>query len=375
MMVLVSMPRSLAHDAHRREEDDVADARGERGDAVVLGQPDRHADGEEQRQVREDRVARLRHHAARRSPAASEKLAAADAQQDAGHRQHRDRQHHATCRSSGGSANAFLNDGYQVLLSLSLIRIGIRRTAPAARGLAPPSAAPALPRRGLAFVEASLRICALIAGDRGHADAQLIHADPDQDRHRAADRCAMPPHTPTHLPCRVRALAPSARSAAAPPGAAHRPAAPAWDARGPSPACIGSGRWCRWRRSRPRARRLLGHDAAAGTSTMMPTLTAGTPSRGLLLGQDRLGGAQLVQRRDHREHDVQIGQMAPRAGSRGAACGTSRAGRGPPGRRARRGTGFPPWESAGRTAACRRRHRACGSRAVGRGRALRRRRR
>ena len=39
----------------------------------------------------------------------------------------------------------------------------------------------------------------------------------------------------------------------------------------------------------------------------MPTLTLAAGG-GLFLRQDALGGAQFLQRRDHREHDVQVGQ-------------------------------------------------------------------
>jgi hypothetical protein len=84
----------LGADAHRREEDDVADRPGECGDTVVFGQSDGYTDGKEQGQVREDRVTRGGHHLGDDLGQPCE-VGAAHAEQDARHGEHRDRQHHA----------------------------------------------------------------------------------------------------------------------------------------------------------------------------------------------------------------------------------------------------------------------------------------
>ena len=87
-------PAQLRAHPHGGEKDDVADRAGERGDAVVFRQADRDADGEEQRQIAEDRVARFRHDL-RDAFGQPREVGAADAEQNARDRQHRDRQHHA----------------------------------------------------------------------------------------------------------------------------------------------------------------------------------------------------------------------------------------------------------------------------------------
>ena len=57
-MIVVGLDaETFREDPHRGDEDDVPDGAGERGDAVIVGQPDGDADGEEQRQVTEDRAA------------------------------------------------------------------------------------------------------------------------------------------------------------------------------------------------------------------------------------------------------------------------------------------------------------------------------
>ena len=80
------------HDAHGGEHHQVADRGGDGGDAVVLGEAERDADGEDQRQVGEDHVARVLHQSAKRVPESME-VGRADAQQQTRDRQHRDRQH------------------------------------------------------------------------------------------------------------------------------------------------------------------------------------------------------------------------------------------------------------------------------------------
>ena len=66
----------------------------ERGHAVIFRQADGDADGEEERQIAEDGVARFRHDL-RNDLGQPRKVSAADAEQDAGNRKDRDRQHHA----------------------------------------------------------------------------------------------------------------------------------------------------------------------------------------------------------------------------------------------------------------------------------------
>jgi hypothetical protein len=80
------------HDAERRQEHDEADGSGQRRDAVVVGQSQRHADREDERQRAEDGAARLRHHIRQRRWQTRE-VRAADTEQQSGHRQHRDREH------------------------------------------------------------------------------------------------------------------------------------------------------------------------------------------------------------------------------------------------------------------------------------------
>ena len=93
-MGLLSMPLEVGADAHGGEEDDVTHRAGQRGDAVVVRQTDRHADGEEQRQTSEDRAAG-RGHDLRDGIRQPRKVRAAHAEQNAGDREHGNRQHHA----------------------------------------------------------------------------------------------------------------------------------------------------------------------------------------------------------------------------------------------------------------------------------------
>ena len=51
MAVVVSMPADLRENAHRGQEDGKSPLSRQRRHAVVVGQADRHADGEEQRQI------------------------------------------------------------------------------------------------------------------------------------------------------------------------------------------------------------------------------------------------------------------------------------------------------------------------------------
>ena len=92
--VAVVDAEELRERAHRGEQDDVAHRARERGDAVVLGEPDRDADREEQRQSSEDRAAGRGHHL-RDGVRQPREVRAADAEQNAGDGQHRHRQHHA----------------------------------------------------------------------------------------------------------------------------------------------------------------------------------------------------------------------------------------------------------------------------------------
>jgi len=80
------------HHAHGREHDHVADGRGDGGDAVILGVTQRHADREDQGQVAEDDVARELHQVGKQGGHPVE-FGGADSQEQAGHRQHGDRQH------------------------------------------------------------------------------------------------------------------------------------------------------------------------------------------------------------------------------------------------------------------------------------------
>ena len=86
--------QELREGAHRREEDDIAHGPGERRHAVVVGEPDRDADGEEQRKVSKDRAAGGRHDL-REGLGQPREVRAADAEENAGDGQHGDRQHHA----------------------------------------------------------------------------------------------------------------------------------------------------------------------------------------------------------------------------------------------------------------------------------------
>ena len=166
----------LRADAHRGEEDDVADRAGERGDAVVFRQPDGDADGEEQRQIAEDRVAR-RGHDLRDALGQPREVRAADAEQDAGDRQHRDRQHHALAdlleeREGVLEVTAWLQ------VSRRSFGIGNER-AHVLRGFRGERALGEL----AALVEAQRADLRLYRGDRGQADAQFVHADAEEDRH------------------------------------------------------------------------------------------------------------------------------------------------------------------------------------------------
>jgi hypothetical protein len=93
MIGFTSMPWSFAHTPIARGRRPSRRAR-ERGDAVIFREADGDADGEEQRQVAENGVARFRHDE-REALGQPREVRAADAEQDAGDGQHRDRQHHA----------------------------------------------------------------------------------------------------------------------------------------------------------------------------------------------------------------------------------------------------------------------------------------
>ena len=160
-------------DAHRGEKDDVTGGAGQRGDAVVFGQADGDADGEEQRQIAEDRVARFRHDE-RDALGQPREVRAADAEQDAGDRQHRDRQHHALADlleeregvlevEHGGLVFGFGNERADFLGGGAVRARAAARSRQSAR--------------------LSRRICAFTAGNRRQADAELVHAEADEDRH------------------------------------------------------------------------------------------------------------------------------------------------------------------------------------------------
>ena len=61
MIGFTSIPAQLRAHTHGGEKHHVAGRAGERGDAVVFRQANRDTDGEEQRQIAEDGVARFRH--------------------------------------------------------------------------------------------------------------------------------------------------------------------------------------------------------------------------------------------------------------------------------------------------------------------------
>ena len=262
------------HHAHRREHHHEADHRGERGDAVVAGEPERDADREDERQVAEDGAARLRHHVRhdRRQPG---EVRAADAEEDAGHRQHRDRQHQRLADllqpAEGGAPDAHAGPP--------------RSDARADQSRAPPqpSAASSASRARLAAL-APATACAPAPSPPGQrARSTLSSSTPSpistgtacgSPASRAAD--ADPP------PLRVRAGRRSARSGAAPTDGARRPAgaSPGWV------RSIASVYWVRSfvpmeKKSASRAKRSA-RSAAAGVSIMMPTGNGGTPSASAL---------------------------------------------------------------------------------------------
>ena len=81
-------------DTQGGEKHHVTGRAGERGDAVVFRQANGDTDGEEQRQIGEDGVAGFRHDQ-RDAFGQQREVGAADAEQNAGDRQDRNRQHHA----------------------------------------------------------------------------------------------------------------------------------------------------------------------------------------------------------------------------------------------------------------------------------------
>ena len=99
--------------------------------------------------------------------------------------------------------------------------------------------------------------------------------------------------------------------------------------------------------------------AAAGTSTMMPAATGGHP--GWRLPSPSIALTSRSSCRVAIIGNITLTLPKPRrGGSRAAACAGFPGGPGRPEFRARRGTDCPPWESANRRAACRRRRPASG---------------
>jgi hypothetical protein len=106
----------VRHHAQRHGGHEVADRRGDRRDAVVVRESQRDADREDQRQVAEDHVARVLHHLQQRERHVAVEIGRAQAEQQAGHRQHRHRQHQRLADFLQ-SCKGLLEHG--VLLSLS----------------------------------------------------------------------------------------------------------------------------------------------------------------------------------------------------------------------------------------------------------------
>ena len=223
-----------------------ADHAGQTRRAVaVLGEAHRDADGEQQAEIVEDRVAGRGHE--RRCSAGPAGRAAAAAPPPAAPR---------SAASARGRAAAARRR---------------RRLTPRAHDTAPNFAAPALvgascsartsaaevcsqrrarPGRGTAPASAS-RIARLQLGHHGRRGRQLGDAEADQDRRGRRARTARPPQTATGRLC---CAAPAAASRDQPQhrrmqGVDLRPPAAGWC--GPWPARIASGRWCRSRGSRP----------------------------------------------------------------------------------------------------------------------------
>ena len=80
------------HGAERRRHDEVADDGGDGGDAVILGEAEGDADGEDDRQIAKDGIATLGHHL-RHDLGQEGEVGRADAEQKAGDGQHGYGQH------------------------------------------------------------------------------------------------------------------------------------------------------------------------------------------------------------------------------------------------------------------------------------------
>ena len=167
-------------------------------------------------------------------------------------------------------------------------------------------------RPGAGQARASVRRTRCLIGDdlrRVHREAAQAHGQQQLGERRVAR------HLAADADVLAGALAPrdgAARPAAAPPDARGRRDAPRLRRRDRSPACTGSGRWCRSRRSRSGAGSVGSISAAAGTSIIAPTSTSayGTPSVAQLL----LGARERLERLP----DLDSG--APPSGSAGAPC-------------------------------------------------------
>ena len=219
--------------AHRCEEDGVSHGARERGDAVVLGEPDGHADREEQRQASEDHAAGSRHHLRDGCPAATR---SSRSRRRGGCPPRAERRPAAscTCRSAGGgrrrsgrtSWSASSTGGWFV------VRVGDESTH-LFGGLGGESTLGELPA-GVETKAADLR---LDGGDRRQAHAELVHAEAEEDGHRAPITGNAPADSHRTSPGNGRPR-PCARSGEALPGSGRPPAERAWDVRGPWRACI-----------------------------------------------------------------------------------------------------------------------------------------
>ena len=83
----------LGDHAERRRHDEIADGRGDARYAIVLGEAERDADREDQRQIAEDHVARVLHQLEDDGGHVTVEIGRAEAEQQPGDGQHRDRQH------------------------------------------------------------------------------------------------------------------------------------------------------------------------------------------------------------------------------------------------------------------------------------------
>ncbi len=183
-------------DQHLRAlgRDEVADDAREPRRAVVLArEPDRHADREQQAEIREDRIA------GRRDRRDVEQVRLPEAQQQPRDRQHRDRQHER--------AAELLQASREVASWRPPVHCAGRwRRRTRRRSIArtrPPIQLERALRELAAFLDRAVRTMRFQPrNDRGHG-GDLVHAEADQDRHRMR-RPRRARRTPRRS-CRVRA--------------------------------------------------------------------------------------------------------------------------------------------------------------------------